>query len=123
MDTEQWAVFVVVNHTRREILTGAGAVRFERPIPLSELVERPYPGGGASLTGRLLAGHWSFNEDRVVAVARIPTSDSNEASALASDLRRDVQALGSLSPYAWQLLADGYRVLGGEFRPGTPPSC
>lgn len=103
----QWAVFIVANHTRRELLAESAAVSPEWSPGNSD--ER-------SVFGTALARHWDFNEDRMKVVGTVPVDDAVQACLLAHRLREDVVQLGFHCPWTWQLVGDGYRVLGGEER-------
>lgn len=110
----QWAVFIVANHTRRELLAESAAVR-----------DGFAPGNWdeRSVFGTALARHWDFNEDRMKVVGTVPVDGAVQACLLAQRLRSDAVQLGFHCPWTWQLVGDGYRVLGNEEARGRAAVC
>ncbi len=105
----QWAVFIVANHTRRELLAESASVRDDR---------MPGQWDERSVSGTALARHWDFKEDRMKVVGTVPVDNAVQARLLAHRLRWDVVQLGFHSPWTWRLVGDGYRLLGGGERRG-----
>lgn len=66
----QWAVFIVANHTRRQLLAESAAVRADW---------EPGNWDERSVSGTALAKHWDFNEDRMKVVGTVPVDDEAEA--------------------------------------------
>ncbi|MBN2191360.1 MAG: hypothetical protein JW751_00970 [Polyangiaceae bacterium] len=107
-----WAVYVVANHTRREILAAAAEVNVEHAGNLAGLATIAESYAEQQVAGCALVTHWSFAEDRMRVVATIRVGDGLAAIDLAGDLRRHFRALCHHCPRAWQFVADGYQVLG-----------
>jgi hypothetical protein len=112
----QWAVFIVVNHTRRELLAESAAVRAER-------LDSPGWWDERLVISTARAKHWEFNEDRMKVVGVVPVDDEEEARVLAARLGRDLIQLGFHCPRIWQLVSDGYRVLRSEEGLGRTAVC
>ncbi|MBN2195517.1 MAG: hypothetical protein JW751_22045 [Polyangiaceae bacterium] len=112
MNNEQWAVVVVVNHTRQEILADAATIDLELPEGLAN------PAVGTSwlderaIAVRARVQHWDLSEDRLKPLTTIPVGDEEAAHRLVRDLRRHAAVLASHCPRAKQLVEDGYLVLG-----------
>ncbi|MBN2192993.1 MAG: hypothetical protein JW751_09270 [Polyangiaceae bacterium] len=111
---DPWAVFVVANHTRMEILVQAAPVvpamgpdSDDTPPTLSSCPERRFVGAD-------LCAHWEFSQDRMMVMGTAPAGEAAEAGCQAERLRGDPESLASACPGASVLLAGGYRVLAGD---------
>lgn len=111
MDAGSYSVFVVVNHTRRELYVGAGAFAETWDSEL-RLERRAYlPWERICEADQETTGHWDLVADRTKLIVSRPVRSARQAVRLARRLRADHQALALHCQRVLRLTADGYVVL------------